>query len=114
MLTPALARPRQSLYGAARIGELVVNRTYRPTGSGWAVILLAATALALAGCGRKGPLDLPPTASSASTAAIAPGDAEAEAANRPGLFNPTYGADAGPAATKGRKKSFVLDPLLGN
>ncbi|MGY3406465.1 putative small lipoprotein YifL [Bradyrhizobium sp. GM5.1] len=38
---------------------------FRPAGSGWAIIVLSLTALALAGCGRKGPLDLPPTASSA-------------------------------------------------
>lgn len=114
MVTPALARPRQSLYGAARIEDLIVNRTYRPTGWGWAVILLAATALALAGCGRKSGLDLPPTASSASTASVAPADTETEAASRPSVFNPTYGTDAGPTAAKGKKKPFVLDPLLGN
>ncbi len=93
-----------------------MTRKFRPTSSGWAIILLAATALALGGCGRKGPLDLPPTASSASTASVVPPstDTETEAANRPGVFNPTYGADAGPAAPKGKKKSFILDPLLGN
>ncbi len=67
--------------------------------------------LALAGCGRKGPLDLPPTASSQGAAA-APTDTEAEQAARPGVFNPTYGAEAPPTAPKGRKKAFVLDPLL--
>lgn len=83
---------------------------FRPAGSGWAIIVLSLTALALAGCGRKGPLDLPPTASSASTANVAPPtDTETEA---PSVFNPTYGADAAPAATKGRKKPFILDPLL--
>jgi predicted small lipoprotein YifL len=71
------------------------------------------TALALGGCGRKGPLDLPPTASSASTANIAaPTDTEAQAARTPSVFNPTYGSEAGPAAPRGSKKSFVLDPLL--
>jgi predicted small lipoprotein YifL len=106
---PALARSGQSLYGAPAIGDVVVNPRFRP---GWAIILLAATALALGGCGRKGPLDLPPTAQSASTAA--PVDTETEAAHKPSVFNPTYGADAGPAAPKGSKKSFILDPLLGN
>jgi predicted small lipoprotein YifL len=93
-----------------------VNRKFCPTRPGWAIVLLATAALALAGCGRKGPLDLPPTASSASTASVAPpaADTETEAANRPGVFNPTYGADAGPTAAKGKKKSFILDPLLGN
>jgi hypothetical protein len=28
------------------------------------------------------------------------------------VFNPGYGADAAPAAAKGKKKSFILDPLL--
>ncbi|WBL79724.1 lipoprotein [Bradyrhizobium xenonodulans] len=86
---------------------------FRPAGSGWAIIVLSLAALALAGCGRKGPLDLPPTASSASTANIAaPTDTEAEAQKTPSVFNPTYGAEAGPAAPKGKKKSFILDPLL--
>ena len=86
---------------------------FRPAGSGWAIIVLSVSALALAGCGRKGPLDLPPSASSASTANIAaPGDTETEAQKTPSVFNPTYGAEAPPAATKGQKKAFILDPLL--
>ena len=85
--------------------------------TGWAVILLGAAALALGGCGRKGGLDLPPNASTPSAAnasATAPLDTEAEAASKPSVFNPTYGTDAGPTAPKGNKKSFILDPLLGN
>ncbi|WP_027573275.1 lipoprotein [Bradyrhizobium sp. WSM1743] len=86
---------------------------FRPAGSGWAIIVLSLTALALAGCGRKGPLDLPPTASNAPTAGgAAPVDTETEAQRTPSVFNPTYGADAAPAAAKGRKKPFILDPLL--
>ena len=86
---------------------------FRPAGSGWAISVLSLTALELAGCGRKGPLDLPPTASSASTANVAPStDTETEAQRTPSVFNPTYGADAAPAAAKGKKKSFILDPLL--
>lgn len=86
---------------------------FRPAGSGWAIIVLSLTALALAGCGRRGPLDLPPTASGASTANVAaPTDTETEAQKTPSVFNPTYGADAAPAAPKGKKRSFILDPLL--
>ncbi len=71
--------------------------------------------LTLAGCGRKGPLDLPPTASSPTvSAAPTSSDTEREAASRPSLFNPSYGADAAPTAPRGNKKPFVLDPLLGN
>lgn len=86
---------------------------FRPAGSGWAIIVLSLTALALAGCGRRGSLDLPPTASGASTANVAaPTDTEIEAQKTPSVFNPTYGADAAPAAPKGKKRSFILDPLL--
>jgi predicted small lipoprotein YifL len=81
--------------------------------SRWAVALLAAAALMLAGCGRKGPLDLPPASTPQSSAAMQ-GDTEAERTNKPTVFNPTYGTEASPAAPKGGKKSFVLDPLLGN
>jgi predicted small lipoprotein YifL len=92
-----------------------VNRKFRPKVSGWAVLFVSAAALTLSGCGRKGPLDLPPTAASASTANVAPpADTEAEAASRPSVFNPSYGMEAGPTASKGHKKPFVLDPLLGN
>jgi predicted small lipoprotein YifL len=87
-----------------------VTSKFRPAGSGWAIIVLSLTALALAGCGRKGPLDLPPTASNASGAA--PTDTETEAQRTPSVFNPATGADAAPAAAKGKKKPFILDPLL--
>jgi len=88
-----------------------VISNFRPSSSGWAIILLSATALALGGCGRKGGLDLPPNAPQLS-AAPAAADTETERAAQPGVFNSTYGSDAAPAAAKGRKKPFVLDPLL--
>jgi predicted small lipoprotein YifL len=101
------------LYGAARIGDFVVNRNHRPTYQGWAVILLSTAVLALGGCGRKAGLDLPPNASSrADTAVLA--DSDAERAAKPGVFNPTYGTDAPPTAPKGTRRSFVLDPLLND
>ena len=87
-----------------------MNRKLSPTSSGWAIILLSAAVLALGGCGRKGGLDLPPNASSQAAAAAA--DTDAEQAARPSVFNPSYGSDAQPTAPKGRKKAFVLDPLL--
>ena len=116
----ALASAGQSLYGAARIGDFAVNRNLRPSLSGWVALVVCVAALALSGCGRKGGLDLPPTAASASTAngptanAAPPADTETEAANRPSVFNPSYGTEAAPTAPKGGKKPFILDPLLGN
>ena len=88
-----------------------MNRNRRPLVSGWTIVALGIAALALGACGRKAGLDLPPTAYAPAPAA-APMDTQAETAARPGLFNPGYGMDAAPAAAKGRKKAFVLDPLL--
>jgi predicted small lipoprotein YifL len=95
-----------------------VNRNYNPASRGWAIILLGVAVLALAGCGRKGPLDLPPTASSAQTPVQGQGpaatDTEAEQASKPSVFNPSYGADAPPTAPRGTKKPFILDPILNS
>ena len=78
-------------------------------------MFVSAVALTLAGCGRKGPLDLPPNASSASTANLQqPTDTAAQEAAKPSVFNPSYGTNAAPVAGKGPKRPFVLDPLLGN
>ena len=88
-----------------------MNRTNYPTSSRWAVILLSAAVLALGGCGRKGGLDLPPNAA-AQSSGVAPVDSQTEAASKPSVFNPSYRTDAAPVAPKGRKKPFILDPLL--
>ena len=101
------------MYGAAVFGDFDVNRNDRPRYQGWALILLSTAALALGGCGRKGPLDLPPTASSQPGAAIQ-GNPEADQASKPRVFNSSYGADAAPTAGKGLKRPFVLDPLLNS
>ena len=87
-----------------------MNRNYSPA-SGWAIVVLSAAALALGGCGRKGGLDLPPNATGQPVAS-APADSDYEATAKPGVLNPNYGTDAPPAAPKGRRKPFVLDPLL--
>lgn len=97
------------MYGAARMGEPVVNRRLSPT---WAIVVLGVAALALAGCGRKGGLDLPPTAASASTANSPPPDSQGVAASKPSVFNSSYGANAPPSAARGSKQPFILDPLL--
>jgi predicted small lipoprotein YifL len=96
------------------LGIFDVNRNDRPKYRGWALILLGASVLALVGCGRKGPLDLPPTASSQPAAPVQSDQATAEQASKPSLFNSSYGADALPTAGKGPKRPFVLDPLLNS
>ncbi len=90
-------------------GDSVVSRTSSAIPSRWAVILLTAAALALAGCGRKGGLDLPSTAAQPTGAA----QAESSHAVTPGsVFDPSFGANKDPAAPPGQKKRFILDPLL--
>ena len=103
-----LASAAQSLYGdAAFLGNSAVSRISHPVSSRWAVILLTAATLALAGCGRKGPLDLPPNAPTQPTAS------QDAAPSEPGsVFNPTAEQNREPTAAKGRKRSFVLDPIL--
>ena len=75
--------------------------------------VLTAVALALAGCGRKGPLDLPPSA--AGQPVVEQGDTgEERAASKGSVFDPSYGANELPKTPKGTKRSFILDPLLNS
>lgn len=77
-----------------------------------ALTLLGLAALALAGCGRKGPLDMPPSASAAQPVAAQ----DSSAPPMPQQTNPlgwnNTAQDNRPTATKGKKGSFALDPLL--
>ena len=74
------------------------------------MVVLTAVALALAGCGRKGPLDLPPNAAGP---VVEQGDTgEERAAARGNVFDPYYGANELPKTPKGNKRPFILDPLL--
>jgi len=95
-----------------------VNRVASLSSPRWALVLLAASALALAGCGRKGPLDLPPTGTkdqqTTSSTVPPPTDTETQRGATPSVFNPSYGSDAPPAAARGKKKPFILDPLLNS
>jgi predicted small lipoprotein YifL len=97
----------------AQLGISAVIRSARP--SRWALLVVAAATLALAGCGRKGGLDLPPGAAAAQAAQEAVPEYDREpAANKQGggVFDPSFGANAPPTASRGRKKPFLLDPLL--
>jgi predicted small lipoprotein YifL len=95
------------LYGAAELG-IAVTSTFRPVSMRWTLLAVAGVALALAGCGRKGPLDPPPNApvveqsAGEETRPVAKGD----------VFDPSYGANELPATPKGGRRTFILDPLL--
>jgi predicted small lipoprotein YifL len=101
------------LYGAARIGDVDVTSDLSQRSGGWAVIVLVAAALSLGACGRKGALDLPPTAYSPTASAVPVAtDGAAGVASESTAFETS--SDAAAAAPKGKKKPFILDPLLGN
>jgi predicted small lipoprotein YifL len=97
-----------------RIGDVVVTRNYSPRYPGWTIVVLSATVLALGGCGRKGGLDLPPNTPPQAAAAAQQNADHEPAASSPGVFNPYQGTDAPPSATRGSRKSFILDPLLNS
>jgi predicted small lipoprotein YifL len=77
------------------------------------LVVLTVATLALAGCGRKAGLDRPPNASTQSSATNTADEADQEPA-KGSLFDPSYGVNRDPAASRGQKKSFILDPLLNN
>ena len=92
------------------VKDIAVNSTTSSASSRRAALVLIAVALALAGCGRKGMLDLPPNTPVQSSAVADPDMAQAKGS----LFDPSYGMNSPPAAAKGQKKPFVLDPLLND
>jgi predicted small lipoprotein YifL len=76
------------------------------------LVAVAAVALALAGCGRKGALDPPPNALGP---VVEQGDTgEERAAAKGDVFDPSYGANELPKTPRGTRRSFILDPLLNS
>ena len=84
----------------------------RPVSMRWTLLAVAGVALALSGCGRKGPLDPPPNA--AAPVLDQSANDEARTPARATVFDPTYGANELPATPKGGKRGFILDPLLNS
>ncbi len=81
--------------------------------------ILMLTAGVLAGCGRKGPLELPPSAAAQPAGArgdVAPRGDVAAANSAPGIARSdalfATGDEPDPVAARGRKKPFFLDLLL--
>ncbi|MFC0239033.1 LPS translocon maturation chaperone LptM [Rhodopseudomonas telluris] len=87
-----------------------MNRTAGP--SRWALVVIAAATLALAGCGRKGGLDLPAGAADTPGSPAASASSPAAPAAKGDVFDPSYGTNAPPVAGKGQKKRIILDSLL--
>ncbi|OQW56764.1 MAG: hypothetical protein A4S14_21115 [Proteobacteria bacterium SG_bin9] len=79
-----------------------------------AIIML--TAVALAGCGRKGPLELPPSASvqpqsNTARSEVAPPPQSSVATQAGALFAPP-GEEPAPAARPAGRRPFFLDFIL--
>lgn len=71
--------------------------------------------LGLAGCGRKGPLDPPPTAATGEAKPAGPAlvnPMESPLGTQPKTSDSGVGPDGRPLAPKGEDKPFILDPLL--
>jgi predicted small lipoprotein YifL len=75
-----------------------------------AVIGALAAALALGACGRKGPLEAPPSSNALAAAPQQPGPAAPQTGPAP-FESPTDNDMPVPQASK---KTFILDPLLGS
>ena len=82
---------------------------------GLAVVAAMAAVLVLGGCGRKGPLDLPPGASNAvepqaNGGLIAP--IAAPIGSHSSTDEPGVDRNGKPLASKGQDRPFILDPML--
>jgi predicted small lipoprotein YifL len=91
---------------------LALDRLSVPLG----LAVVAVAALSLSACGRKGPLDPPPSAaiSQPPPAASRPSALTSAAPPTPEETGVKTGFDAqgNPVAAPGQKKNFFLDPLL--
>ena len=72
----------------------------------------AFAALALAGCGRKGPLDPPPAAAVTGDQAAPAAPLAAPIGTRAGATNEALGPNGLPLAPKGPNKHIFLDDIL--
>ena len=86
---------------------------FAPSRAPWALLVLTAATLALGACGRKGGLDLPPQAAGTPMGTAAPAaDPDANSAAAKGSAMTSSSQPDEVQATRGRKRSFVLDPIL--
>jgi predicted small lipoprotein YifL len=89
-----------------------VNRNSNRSFSVLTIIGLIALSGAVAGCGRKAGLDLPPSASIAQPGQPVEQSAGAVAVAPSAAFDPTYGSEKALTAPRGPTKRIILDPLL--
>lgn len=99
------------MYGGAQFKDRhVTSRSNRSFSMPTALALLA-VACALAGCGRKAGLDLPPGGAEPSSVRGQAQAAPAAAAQRD-VFDPVATTERAPRAPRGEKKRIPLDAIL--
>jgi len=85
-------------------------------GRAFALAAIGVAALALAGCGREGPLELPPgpapSTPAASSKLTSPDGTPAPGSAQDPAIKNGFDAEGNPVAAPGQKRFFILDPLL--
>src|SRR5215470_9648527 len=102
------------MYGA-NSGECALGPfSRRPLVRVAAIAALAVAALTLAGCGRKGPLDAPPSAQISPPPPNEPSLGENSDPNAPGFRRAPRASAVAPAPTAApaQQRTFFLDPLI--
>ena len=112
----ALASGRQSAMYGANAGEVGLNWFQDRPLMRLAALAALGSALALAGCGRKGPLDPPPSAAIAPPPSDQPSLGELNDPNTPGFRRaprpPVVAAAPTTQAPPPPQRSFFLDFLI--
>jgi len=103
---------------AAKAGIQDSGRAFAGTAGVCRALCLATlvAAFGLSGCGREGPLELPPgpapSASAPSAQLRLPDGSPAPGSPQDAAAKNGFDAQGNPVATPSRNRSFVLDPLL--
>ncbi len=77
-----------------------------------ALIVAGLAALGLSGCGRAGPLELPPGPATPTAQAVTPDGRPVPGSAQDTAVRTGFDENGNPVALPGNKKTFILDPLL--
>jgi predicted small lipoprotein YifL len=98
------------------LGGRVLTRVRRKIPQTAALVVALAGVLALSGCGREGPLEMPPgpapAAPAATTQLRSPDGTPAPGSPQDAALKNGFDAQGNPVATPGQRRFFILDPLL--
>ncbi len=104
------------LVAGSPAGERVLRRDRLGIGRSFALATALAGVLALAGCGRVGPLEQPPgpapVVPAATSQLTSPDGTPAPGSPQDAAMRNGFDTQGNPVAAPGQKRSFILDPLL--